>query len=61
MSTEGTIQPHLSTPMHEIEGITKEHIIGFLGLGCHRENKRVWGRKRVLGKMRSDGEEMRER
>ena len=47
--------------MREIESITRKHVGGFLGHRCHRENERVWERKKVLGKKRSDGEEMKER
>ena len=45
--------------MCEIKDITWEHIGGFLGLGCHGEDDRVWERKRVFGKeeIRSWGNE----
>ena len=59
------IQLYSPIPTCEIEGITREHIRGFLGLGfrCHGKDERVWERKRVLderfleGKIRLWGNE----
>ena len=28
--------------MCEVEGITRKHVGGLLGLGCHGENEKAW-------------------
>ena len=42
--------------MDEVEGITREHVGSFLGLGCHGKDERDW-RKREFQMTRFEREE----
>ena len=38
----GLTHLHHSIPTRKVEGITREEVGSFLGLGCHRENEKAW-------------------
>ena len=53
---KGLIQTYHSVLMDEVEGITREHVGSFLGIGCHGKDERAW-RKREFQMTRFEREE----